>query len=157
MRMRIGVLGLGTMGAPLANNLRKAGYTITVWNRTASKADALVKKGATLARTPRECATGQDLVFTCLADERALEAVLEGPDGILAAASAGDILVDVGTSGTRETRSLRERIENKGGAFVAAPLLGSKAAAEKAQLIVIAGGPAEAREKARPALHAISA
>ncbi len=155
--MRIGVLGLGTMGAPLANNLRKAGYTVTVWNRTPAKADALVKKGVTLAPTPRECAAGQDLVFTCLADENALEAVLEGPDGILAAVKPGAILVDAGTSGTRETRSLRERIEKRGGAFVAAPLLGSRAAAEKAQLIVIAGGPNEAREKARPALHAISA
>src|SRR5512133_1214382 len=133
MRMRIGVLGLGTMGAPLANNLRKAGYTVTVWNRTAAKAESLVKKGVTLAPTPRECASGQDLVFTCLADENALEAVLEGPDGILAAVKPGAILVDAGTSGTRETRSLRERIEKKGGAFVAAPFLGSKAAAEKAQ------------------------
>jgi 3-hydroxyisobutyrate dehydrogenase-like beta-hydroxyacid dehydrogenase len=157
MRMRIGVLGLGTMGAPLANNLRKAGYTVTVWNRTKAKADTLVRKGVTLAATPRECATGQDLVFTCLADENALEAVLEGPDGILAAVKPGEILVDAGTSGTRETRSLRDRIQQKGGAFIAAPMLGSKAAAEKAQLIVIAGGPTDAREKARPALHAISA
>ncbi len=157
MRMRIGVLGLGTMGAPLANNLRKAGYTVTVWNRTAARADALVRKGVTLARTPRECATGQDLVLTCLADEKALESVLEGPDGILAAVGPGEILIDAGTSGTRETRSLRQRVEGKGGAFIAAPLLGSKAAAEKAQLIVVAGGPAEAREKARPALHAVSA
>src|SRR5512142_2345864 len=157
MRMRIGVLGLGTMGAPLANNLRKAGYTVTVWNRTPAKADALVKKGVALAPTPRACATGQDLVFTCLADENALEAVLEGPDGVLAAVKPGEILVDAGTSGTRETRSLRDRIQQKGGAFIAAPMLGSKAAAEKAQLIVIAGGPSDAREKARPALHAISA
>src|SRR5919199_1560903 len=68
MRMRIGFLGLGTMGAPVANNLRKAGYTVTVWNRTPSKADPVVRKGATQATTPRACATGQDLVFTCLAD-----------------------------------------------------------------------------------------
>jgi len=157
MRMRIGFLGLGTMGAPLANNLRKAGYAVTVWNRTAEKAEPLVKKGATQARTPRECATGQDLVFTCLADEKALEAVLDGPDGVLAAVKQGGILVDTSTSGTREARSLEARVNAKGGAFVAAPMLGSRAAAEKAQLVVLAGGPAAAREKARPALHAISA
>jgi 3-hydroxyisobutyrate dehydrogenase-like beta-hydroxyacid dehydrogenase len=157
MRMRIGFLGLGTMGAPIANNLRKAGYAVTVWNRTPERAEALVKKGALRARTPRECATGQDLVFTCLADEKALEAVLEGADGVLAAVKDGEILVDVGTSGTRETRSLEQRVTARGGAFVAAPLLGSKAYAEKAQLVVVAGGPAAAREKARPALHAISA
>jgi 3-hydroxyisobutyrate dehydrogenase-like beta-hydroxyacid dehydrogenase len=69
----------------------------------------------------------------------------------------GEILVDAGTSGTRETRSLRDRIQQKGGAFIAAPMLGSKAAAEKAQIVVVAGGPAEARERVRPALHAVSA
>jgi 3-hydroxyisobutyrate dehydrogenase-like beta-hydroxyacid dehydrogenase len=145
------------MGAPLANNLRKAGYTVTVWNRTASKAEPLVKKGVAQARTPRECAAGQDVVVTCLADEKALESVLEGPDGLLAGLAQGDILVDASTSGTREARSLRERVGAKGGSFIAAPLIGSKAAAEKAQLVIVAGGPAEAREKALPALHAISA
>ena len=155
--MRIGFLGLGTMGAPLANNLRKAGYAVTVWNRTAGRAGPIVGKGAKLAPTPRACAEDQDLVFTCLADEKALEAVLEGPDGVLAGMRPGEILVDCGTSGTRETRSAAARLAERGCAFVAAPLIGSKAAAEKAQLVVIAGGPAEAREKARPALHAVSA
>jgi 3-hydroxyisobutyrate dehydrogenase-like beta-hydroxyacid dehydrogenase len=157
MRMRIGFVGLGTMGAPLANNLRKAGYVVTVWNRTAERAEALVKKGATRAPTPRACASDQDLVLTCLADERALESVLEGPDGVLAGMRPGEILVDCGTSGTRETRSVAGRVRERGCAFVAAPLLGSRAAAEKAQLVVVAGGPADAREKVRPALHAISA
>jgi len=157
MRMRIGFLGLGTMGAPLANNLRKAGYAVTVWNRTPARAETLVKKGCTLAPTPRACAAEQDLVFTCLADEQALEAVLEGPEGALAGMRPGEILVDCGTSGTRETRSVAARVAARSCAFVAAPLLGSRAAAEKAQLVVVAGGPADAREKARPALHAISA
>jgi 3-hydroxyisobutyrate dehydrogenase-like beta-hydroxyacid dehydrogenase len=157
MRMRIGFLGLGTMGAPIANNLRKAGYTVTVWNRTPARAEALVKKGALAAGTPRECATGQDIVMTCLADDKALEAVLDGPDGIFAGLKEGEVLVDVGTSGAREARSLEARVKEKGCAFVAAPLLGSRAYAEKAQLVVVAGGPAAAREKARPALHAISA
>ncbi len=157
MRMRIGFLGLGTMGYPLANNLRKSGYAVTVWNRTAEKADPIVKKGASRAETPRECASDKDLVFTCLADDGALEAVLEGPDGALAGMKAGDVLVDTSTSGVREARSLTARLSERGGTFVAAPLLGSRAAAEKAQIVAIVGGPAAAREKARPALHAISA
>jgi 3-hydroxyisobutyrate dehydrogenase-like beta-hydroxyacid dehydrogenase len=157
MRMRIGFLGLGTMGAPLANNLRKAGHVITVWNRTPAKAEALVRKGAAQAATPGECARGQDLVFTCLADEQALEAVLQGEGGLLAALGPGSVLVDTSTAGTREARSLRERVEQRGASFIAAPLLGSRAAAEKAQLVIVAGGPAPVREKARPALHAISA
>jgi len=157
MRMKIGFLGLGTMGAPLANNLRKAGYVVTAWNRTPSRADHLVKKGATLAQTPRHCATGQDLVFTCLSDEKALEAVLEGPDGVLAGLSSGDTLVDVSTSGTAATRSLKDKVSARGASFLSAPLLGSRAAAERAQIVVVVGGPAAARERARPALHAISA
>jgi 3-hydroxyisobutyrate dehydrogenase-like beta-hydroxyacid dehydrogenase len=157
MRLRIGFLGLGTMGYPVANNLRKAGHAVTVWNRTASRAEALVRKGASAARSPRECAAGRDLVFTCVSDERALEAVLEGPDGLIAGLGSGGTLVDVSTSGTRAARSVRSRVEAVGAQFVAAPLLGSKAAAEQAQLVVVAGGPAAAREKARPALHAVSA
>src|SRR5512142_1526519 len=98
MRMRIGFLGLGTIGEPIANNLRKAGHDLTVWNRTAGKADHIVSKGGALARTPRECASGRDLVFTCLSDEKALEVVLEGPDGVLAGLAGGDVLVDLSTA-----------------------------------------------------------
>jgi 3-hydroxyisobutyrate dehydrogenase-like beta-hydroxyacid dehydrogenase len=157
MRMSIGFVGLGTMGEPIANNLRKAGHEVTVWNRTAAKASHIVSKGGKLARTPRECATGKDLVFTCLADEKALEAVLEGPDGILAGLAKGDTLVDLSTAGTREARSLAARAADRGVAFLCAPILGSKRAAEQSQIVLLVGGPAAAREKARPALHAVSA
>src|SRR5512133_1599947 len=156
MRMRIGFLGLGTMGEPIANNLRKAGHDVTVWNRTPAKADHIVSKGGKLARTPRECASGKDLVFTCVSDEKALEAVLEGPDGALAGLAKGDTLVDLSTAGTRSARSVAKRAEERGAAFLSAPLLGSKTAAEQAQLVVLVGGPGPAREKARPSLRAIS-
>jgi len=155
--MRIGFLGLGTIGEPIANNLRKAGHDLTVWNRTAAKASHIVSKGGKLARTPRECASGADLVFTCLLDEKALDAVLEGPDGVLAGLGRGDTLVDLSTAGTRTARSVASRAADRGVAFVCAPVLGSKLAAQQAQLVVLAGGPAEAREKVRPALHAVSA
>src|SRR5512140_2968044 len=145
MRMRIGFLGLGTVGEPIANNLRKAGHELTVWNRTRSKADHIVSKGGKLAATPRECATGRELVFTCVSDEKALDALLDGPDGALAGLAKGDVLVDLSTAGTRSAR------------FVACPILGSRPAAEQAQLVLIAGGPAAARERARPALRAVSA
>jgi 3-hydroxyisobutyrate dehydrogenase len=157
MRMRIGFLGLGTMGEPIANNLRKAGHEVTVWDRTPARASHIVSKGGTLARTPRECAAGRDLVFTCLADENALASVLEGPDGALAGLVENAILVDLSTAGTRAARALAEETQRKGVRFIACPILGSKAAAEQAQIILVAGGPGPAREKARPALHAISA
>jgi 3-hydroxyisobutyrate dehydrogenase-like beta-hydroxyacid dehydrogenase len=157
MRMRIGFLGLGTIGEPIANNLRKAGHDLTVWNRTAAKAEHIVSKGGKLARTPRECASGRDLVFTCLSDEKALDAVLEGSDGALAGLARGDTLVDLSTVGTRAAKNVAARAADRGVSFVCAPVLGSKLAAQQAQLVLLAGGPAAAREKARPALHAISA
>ncbi len=155
--MRIGFLGLGTMGEPIANNLRKAGHDLTVWNRTRSKADHIVSKGGKLARTPRECATGRDLVFTCLSDEKALAAVLDGPDGALAGLARGDTLVDLSTAGTRSAREVASRAGDRGAVFVASPILGSRPAAEQAQVVLLVGGPGPAREKARPALHAVSA
>jgi 3-hydroxyisobutyrate dehydrogenase-like beta-hydroxyacid dehydrogenase len=157
MRMRIGFIGLGTMGEPLANNLRRAGHDLAVWNRTAAKASHIVARGARLAGTPREAATGRDLVFTCLADEAALKAVLEGADGVLAGLAEGDVLVDLSTAGVRAARAAQEGASRRGARFVACPILGSKAAAEQAQVTLVAGGPGPARERVRPALHAVSA
>ncbi len=157
MRMRIGFVGLGTVGEPIANNLRKAGHELTVWNRTPAKADHIVSKGGARAASPRACASGKDLVCTCVADERALDAVLEGPDGVLAGLAHGDVLVDLSTAGTRAARSTQARAAQRGAQLVCCPILGSKAAAEQAQIVLVAGGPAAAREKARPALRAISA
>ena len=155
--MRIGFVGLGTMGEPVANNLRKAGHELTVWNRTPAKANHIVSKGGKLAATARECAAGKDLVFVCVSDEKAVEAVLEGADGVLAGLAEADVLIDLSTCGTRMTRSIQERTAKKGVRFVSCPILGSKTAAEQAQIVLVAGGPGAAREKARPALHAVSA
>ncbi len=155
--MRIGFLGLGTVGEPVANNLRKAGHDLTVWNRTKSKADHIVSKGGKLAPAPKACAEGKDLVFTCLSDEKALDAVLDGPEGALAGLRQGDVLVDMSTAGLRSARSVRARVEKAGAAFVSCPILGSRAAAEQAQIVLVAGGAGPARERARPALRAVSA
>lgn len=155
--MRIGFLGLGTMGEPIANNLRKAGHDLTVWNRTASKAGHIVSKGGKLAKSPRECAAGRDVVFTCVSDEGALDAVLNGPDGALAGLAKGDVLVDLSTAGTRAAAAVAERVAAVGASFLACPVIGSRHAAEQAQLVLVAGGPPGARERARPALHAVSA
>jgi 3-hydroxyisobutyrate dehydrogenase-like beta-hydroxyacid dehydrogenase len=155
--MKIGFVGLGTMGAAVANNLRRSGHVVTVWNRNALRAEPLVKKGARRAATPRECATGQDLVFMCLTDEKAVAEVLEGTDGVLAGLARGDVLVDATTAGTRSAREVEAKAREKGAAFLCAPFLGSRVAAEKAQLVILVGGPAAARDRARPALRAISA
>jgi 3-hydroxyisobutyrate dehydrogenase-like beta-hydroxyacid dehydrogenase len=157
MPIQIGFLGLGSMGSAMANNIRKTGHGLTVWNRTPARTQPFAAKGVRVAKTPSECATGRDVVITCVSDEKALDAILEGPDGILAALRPGDVLVDMSTSGTRAARSVAERVAKRGAKFVSAPVLGSRAAAEKAQLVLVAGGPREARERAHPALHAVSA
>jgi 3-hydroxyisobutyrate dehydrogenase len=157
MPIQIGFLGLGTMGSAMANNIRKTGLGLTVWNRTAERAQPFAAKGVGVAKSPRECATGRDLVITCVSDEKALDAILEGPDGVLAALRPGDVLVDMSTSGTRAAKSIAARVAKRGAKFVAAPVLGSRPAAEKAQLVVVAGGPRDARERAHAALHAVSA
>jgi 3-hydroxyisobutyrate dehydrogenase-like beta-hydroxyacid dehydrogenase len=155
--MRIGFVGLGTMGQPMAGNLRKTGYAITAWDRTPSRTQHLASKGGQVAGTPRECAAGQDLVLTCVSDERALDAVLSGEDGVLAGMKRGDLLVDTSTAGVASARTVKARAEERGVLFLCAPLLGSRAAAEQAQLTIVVGGPPEARARAHPALHAMSA
>jgi 3-hydroxyisobutyrate dehydrogenase-like beta-hydroxyacid dehydrogenase len=157
MRLQIGFLGLGTMGEPIANNLRKAGHDVTVWNRTPSKAGHIVSKGGHLAGTAREASSGRDLVFLCLSDEKAVDAVMEGADGVLSGLREGDVVVDLTTAGVRAARSSAGKVGKRGARFIASPILGSRAAAEKAQIVLVAGGPAEARERARPALRAVSA
>jgi 3-hydroxyisobutyrate dehydrogenase-like beta-hydroxyacid dehydrogenase len=157
MRMRIGFVGLGTVGEPIANNLRKAGHDLTVWNRTPARANHIASKGGKLAASARECAAAKDLVFTCVSDEQALDAVLEGDAGVLSGLAEGDVLIDLSTAGVRAARSVQERAGRRGARFVACPILGSRAAAEQAQIVLVAGGPSPARERARPALHAVSA
>jgi 3-hydroxyisobutyrate dehydrogenase-like beta-hydroxyacid dehydrogenase len=128
------------------STLRSAGHPVhCTWVRdVAGLGDALAQVG------PR-------LIFLCVTDEKAVDAVLDGPDGILAGLQPGAVLVDCSTAGVRSARGSAEKAKARGASFVAAPLLGSRAAAEKAQLTIIAGGPADAREKARPALRALSA
>src|SRR4051812_12026759 len=99
MRMRIGFLGLGTMGAPMAKNLLLAGHALTIYNRSDLPKAALVEQGARVARTPADAARGQEIVITMLSDENALLGVLDGPDGLIAGLSAGTILVDMSTIG----------------------------------------------------------
>ncbi|MGB8931584.1 MAG: NAD(P)-binding domain-containing protein, partial [Anaeromyxobacteraceae bacterium] len=114
MPIQIGFLGLGTMGTAMANNIRKTGLGLTVWNRTPARAQPFAAKGARVAKSPRECAEGRDLVVTCVSDERALDAILEGPNGVLAGLRQGDVLVDMSTSGTRAARSVAQRVAKRG-------------------------------------------
>ncbi len=146
--MRIGFIGLGRMGAAIAGNLLKAGHDVTVWNRSAGKDAALVAAGAHRAGSPAEAAQGE-VVMTMLADDRAVEAVVYGADGILGAPA---LHVSHSTIGI----PLVERLaQDQGERFVSAPVFGRPAAAEAAKLFVVAAGPDAAVERCRPLFDAI--
>jgi len=151
--MKIGFIGLGHMGSAMARNLLGAGHDVTVWNRSPDKAEPLVAAGARRAATPAEAAAGA-VVHTMLADDRAVEAVTFGPDGILAA-SAGAIHVGHSTISLPLAQRLAEAHAEHGSVFVSAPVFGRPAAAEAAKLFVVAAGPADAVARCQPLFDAV--
>lgn len=149
--MRVAVLGLGNMGGAIARNILKAGHELTVWNRSSDKAAALVEAGARFAATPAQAAIGAEMVFTMLADDKAVEAVTFGEDGLLSADSRP---LHVGLS-TVSVALARRLAEAQGDLYVSAPVFGRPPAAEAAQLSIVAAGPAEAIARAQPIFDAI--
>ncbi|HEX2710997.1 MAG TPA: NAD(P)-dependent oxidoreductase [Candidatus Acidoferrales bacterium] len=153
--MKAGFIGLGSMGQPMARSLLKAGHELAVYNRTRSRAEALASEGAQVARTPAEaCASG--VVMSMLADDHAVEECVFGRDGILSALPAGGVHTSFSTISTAFSRRLAEAHEGKGQLFVAAPVFGRPEAAAGARLVVVAAGPAQAIERCRPLLEAVS-
>ena len=134
--MKIAYLGLGIMGRPMATNLMKAGHELTVWNRTPKSVE-----GARTAATPAEAARDAEVVWICVADTKAVESVLFGPEGVEAALRPGLTVVDSSTIAPRATREFAARVRAKGAVFVDAPVTGSKIGAESGQLVFIVGGP----------------
>ncbi|HZS36392.1 MAG TPA: NAD(P)-dependent oxidoreductase [Polyangia bacterium] len=150
--MNVAFLGLGTMGAPMAANVLARGHALTVWNRTASRADALVAKGAALAATPGDAAAGAEVVILMLADPRAVDAVL---DGVLEKLPPGAIVIDMSTVDPATARRSDERVRARGGRFLDAPVSGTRKPAVDGTLLIMAAGPADALERARPVLEAM--
>lgn len=151
--MKIGFIGLGQMGAPMARNLMRAGHEVTVWNRSPEKADALVADGARNAGSPAEAATGA-VVHTMLADDRAVEAVTFGDGGILSGAGK-PIHVSHSTISVVLAERLDQAHRDHGSIFVSAPVFGRPTAAEAAKLFVAAAGPKEAIAACRPMFEAL--
>ncbi len=151
---RVGFIGLGKMGEPIAANLRAAGHALAVWNRTAGKAESLVAAGAEEARGPAEVCRAGGVVFTMLADDRALEEVVSSP-GFLEALAPGGLHVSMSTVSPATSRRLARRHEEAGSAFVAAPVFGRPEAAAARKLWICLSGAAAARERATPFLLAL--
>lgn len=152
--MDIGFVGLGNMGSAMARSLLRAGHRVTVYNRSPGPADQLVREGAGRAATPADAAaTG--LVLSMLADDHAVTSVTLGANGILAGLPAGGVHVSMSTIGVELAEHLTAAHADAAQTLVAAPVFGRPAAAEKAQLVVAAAGPASAVERARAALEAV--
>jgi 3-hydroxyisobutyrate dehydrogenase len=144
------------MGRGMARNLLKAGFPLSVYNRTRAKAEPLAALGASVAASAREAAAHADVVIAMVGDDAASQAVWLGADGALAVAQAGAVLVECSTLSLGWVRELAERSAALGIDFLDSPVTGSKEAAEAGELKLMVGGQADALERARPALEAIS-
>lgn len=162
--IRAAFLGLGVMGAPMARHLSEAGYTVTVYNRTASKAQAWLAerqqagKGdrCATALTPREAAAQADIVFACVGNDDDLRSVVLGDEGAFAGMQPGSLFVDHTTASAEVARQLGERARELGLSFVDAPVSGGQAGAENGVLTVMCGGTEADVERMRPVAMAYS-
>ncbi len=154
--MRIGFLGLGNMGAPIAANLARAGHDVSIWNRTADKARSLVEAGATLVANPKAVASRSEIVFTMLADDTALDAVLTGENGVLAGLKAGALHVSMSTIAVATAERIAAMHRALGQRFLCAPVFGRPEAAAAAKLFVVAAGDPADLQTATPLLDTIS-
>ena len=152
--MRIGFLGLGAIGAPIAAHLAKQ-HKLTVWNRTAARAtEFAATHAAHVAHTPREAAAGAEVVLTCLPTSREVAGLLDGPDGLEAGLVRGALLIDCTSGDPATSRAIAQRLAGRGVAFADAPVSGGVSGAEAGTLTVMVGGDEETFERARPVLAA---
>lgn len=156
MAENVALLGLGTMGAGMASNLLKAGFSLSVYNRTAAKAQALVDVGAHFASTPAAAAKGASVIISMLADDAASREVWLGEEGALEAAEKSAVLIESSTVSPAWIAELAAVAAQRGSDFLDAPVTGSRMQAEAGQLSFLVGGSAAALEKAAPVLKAMS-
>jgi 2-hydroxy-3-oxopropionate reductase len=152
---RIGFIGLGVMGKPMARNLIRAGHQLVVHSRTRADADELAADGATVAATPREVAEQAGVTILMLPDSPQVREVLEGENGLLAGAATGSLVVDMTTCSPVVTRELAGECDERGVAWVDAPVSGGDVGAREATLSIMAGGSEEDVARARPLFEAL--
>lgn len=153
--MKLGFIGLGKMGRPMAGNLLKAGFDLTVHNRSRQVVRDLAALGAHEAHSPQEVAQATEIVLTCLPTPESVEEVYLGPEGLIPAARAGQLLVDHSTVGLATSRWLAEAAAARGAGFLDAPVSGGAAGAQNAALTIMVGGEAEAFQRAMPVFQAL--
>ncbi len=153
---RIGFIGLGIMGRAMALNLFRAGFQVSVYNRTRQRTTEFADLGCQAASTPRALAKMCDTVITMVADNAAMDAVMEGPEGVISAFAGGNTLINMSTLSPDYTAALAKKCYTAGVGFLDCPVSGSKAAAEKAQLVLLAAGDKQLLEKLTPVLKPLS-
>ncbi|MPZ99561.1 MAG: NAD-binding protein [Dehalococcoidia bacterium] len=160
MAETVGFIGLGIMGAPMARNLRQAGFEVVAWNRSPERLDAAVADGALRGESPADVARRAEVVVACVRQTEDVEAVLLGSDeweGAIEGVRAGSVFVDMSTIAPAATRELARRVEARGGAMLDAPVSGGEQGAVAGTLSIMVGGTPEALDRARPMLEAMGA
>ena len=152
---RLAFLGLGVMGAPMAAHLRRAGHQVTVYNRTAAKAQCWAQQyGGRFAATPREAVSGAEMVFCCVGNDDDLRSVVLGEQGALAGMTEGAVLVDHTTASATVARELHAAARARGVHFMDAPVSGGQAGAENGQLTVLCGAEQNVFDRVAPVIAA---
>jgi 3-hydroxyisobutyrate dehydrogenase-like beta-hydroxyacid dehydrogenase len=152
---KVGLIGLGLMGKPMGMNLLKAGFPLTVWNRTASRTDELIAGGAKLAQSPRELAANSEFVISIVSDPPALEEVLCGENGAMQGFQRGSIYIDSSTVSPTLARKVATACEERGVRFLDAPVTGGDWGAKKGELVFMVGGDAATLSEAEPVLRVL--
>jgi 3-hydroxyisobutyrate dehydrogenase-like beta-hydroxyacid dehydrogenase len=151
----LGFVGLGVMGSEMVSRLLDKGHAVTGYNRTRAKAERLIKKGMKWGDSPRAVCTAADVTFSMVTNEKALGAVMEGPDGILSALAAGKFLIDMSTVSPGYSRALAVRVREKGADLIDAPVSGSVITLQEGKLSVMVGGSRQTFERMKPILDDI--
>lgn len=152
---KLGFIGLGVMGGQMVSRLLDKGYTILGYNRTPTKAQWLIDKGMRWANSPRAVAEGSDITLAMVSNSAAIQAITEGPDGVVAGLGPGKVLIDMSTISPAASRDLAVRVRAKGAEMVDAPVSGSVITLQQGKLSVMVGGTAETFERVKPLLHDI--
>jgi 3-hydroxyisobutyrate dehydrogenase-like beta-hydroxyacid dehydrogenase len=148
----VGFIGLGIMGQPMAQNVVKGGHALTVYNRSSEKAKPFGDAGATVAPTPKAVAEASDVIILMLAGPEAIDAVLEGSEGLMSGLQAGQTLVNMSTVSPQYSKQLAEKLTAKSAVAIDAPVSGSRKPAEEGALVILAGGPQDKVTELEPLL-----
>ena len=152
---KIGFIGLGVMGKPMAMNLLEAGYPLTVWNRTRSKMDDLLAKGAPATESPKQVAERSEVVITMVTDSPDVEDVVLGPQGVIHGAHPGLVLIDMSTISPTVAQKVAKKLSEKGIKMLDAPVSGGDIGAQKGTLSIMVGGPKETFDECLPILEVL--